>query len=152
MLRGVMQSIAVVGLVMLIQAPQVQAGEAQDKIHRVVFHLDENDPKCMNLVLNNVRNVKVYYAEKGEEVDIQVVAYGPGLHMLRADTSPVKKRIISLLENFEMRSFVACGNTKKAITRKESKEMPIMPEAKMGTAGVVHLMELQEQGWSYIRP
>ncbi len=152
MLRGVMQSIAVVGLVMLIQAPQVQAGEAQDKIHRVAFHLDENDPKRMNLVLNNVRNIKVYYAEKGEEVDIQVVAYGPGLHMLRADTSPVKKRIISLLENFDMLSFAACGNTKKAMTRKESKEIPIMPEAKMVPAGVVHLMELQEQGWSYIRP
>ncbi len=152
MLRGVMQSIAVVGLVMLIQAPQVQASEAQDKIHRVAFHLDENDPKRMNLVLNNVRNIKVYYAEKGEEVDIQVVAYGPGLHMLRADTSPVKKRIISLLENFDMLSFVACGNTKKAMTRKESKEIPIMAEAKMVPAGVVHLMELQEQGWSYIRP
>ena len=83
---------------------------------------------------------------------IQVVAYGPGLHMLRADTSPVKKRILSLLENFDMLSFVACGNTKKAMTRKENKEIPIMPEAKMVTAGVVHLMELQEQGWSYIRP
>ncbi len=152
MFKGVMQSIAVVALVMLIQAPQIQAGEAQDKVHRVAIHVDENDPKRMNLVLNNVRNIKVYYAEKGEEVDIQVVAYGPGLHMLRADTSPVKKRIISLLQNFDMLSFAACGNTKNAMTKKEGKEIPIMAEAKMVPAGVVHLMELQEQGWSYIRP
>ena len=50
----------------------------------------------MNLVLNNVTNVMEYYHGKGEQAQIEVVAYGPGLHMLRDDTSPVKDRIKQL--------------------------------------------------------
>ena len=46
----------------------------------------------MNLALNNVRNITEYYKEKGETVAIEVVTYGPGLHMLRSDTSPVTPR------------------------------------------------------------
>lgn len=152
MLKGAISSIAVAALVLLAQTPQVQAASEQEKVHRVVFHVDENDPKRMNLVLNNVRNIKVYYQEAGEEVEIEVVAYGPGLHMLRSDTSPVKGRIVSLLENFDGLTFAACGNTKKAMTRKEKMSIPIMPQAKMVPAGVVQLMERQEQGWAYIRP
>lgn len=152
MLKGAISSIAVAVLVLLAQAPQVQAASEQQKVHKVVFHVDENDPARMNLVLNNVRNIKVYYQETGEEVEIEVVAYGPGLHMLRSDTSPVKDRIVSLLENFEGLTFSACGNTQKAMTRKESKPVPIMPQAVMVPAGVVQLMERQEQGWTYIRP
>ena len=54
----------------------------------------------MNLALNNAMNVVEYYKEAGENVKIEVVTFGPGLHMLREDTSPVKARIetMSLFE------------------------------------------------------
>jgi intracellular sulfur oxidation DsrE/DsrF family protein len=41
----------------------------------------------MNLALNNATTVIEYYRAKGEEVNVDVVTYGPGLHMLRAGTS-----------------------------------------------------------------
>ena len=44
----------------------------------------------MNLALNNATNVVQYYKDLGEKVTIEVVTFGPGLHMLRDDTSPVK--------------------------------------------------------------
>ncbi|GAB4351354.1 MAG: hypothetical protein Kow006_15260 [Gammaproteobacteria bacterium] len=120
--------------------------------HHVVIHVDENDPARMNLALNNAVNVDAYYRERAEEVQIEIVAYGPGLHMLRADTSPVKERVQSVSENFDNISFMACGNTKKKMSKKAKKEIQLLPQAKMVQAGVVHLMERQEQGWSYIRP
>ena len=104
------------------------------------------------MALNNAQNIDAYYKKKGEEVIIEVVAYGPGLHMLRADTSPVKKRIISFGENFDNISFRACGNTKRIMSKKAGKEIPILSQAKMVPSGVVYLMERQEQGWSYVRP
>ncbi len=52
-------------------------------------HLDDNDPKRMNLVLNNAANVDAYYKAKGEEVEIEIVTYGPGLNMLIDGKSPV---------------------------------------------------------------
>ena len=106
----------------------------------------------MNLVLNNAKNVDKYYQSKGEKVEIEIVAYGPGLNMLREDTSPVKARIAAMALEMGNISFAACGNTKAKMAKKAGKEIKLIAEAKIVPSGVVRLMELQEQGWSYIRP
>ena len=62
---------------------------------KVVLHVNQNDPAIMNLALNNAQNVASHYKVAGQPVTIEVVAYGPGLHMLRADTSPIKSRLAS---------------------------------------------------------
>ena len=104
----------------------------------------------MNLALNNTTNVIEYYRAKGEDVNVDVVTYGPGLHMLRADTSPVKDRIKSLKDAaFPSKiQFSVCGNTKE----KEGGPVTVLSEAVIVPSGVVRLMELQEKGWSYVRP
>ena len=105
-----------------------------------------------NLVLNNVSNTVQHYSEIGQKVEIEVVAFGPGLHMLREDTSPVKARIKSMSETTPELTFSACGNTRENMTRAEAKEIPLISQAKVTKSGVVRLMELQELGWSYLRP
>src|SRR6266850_7063469 len=120
--------------------------------HRVAVQVDVNDPAVMNLALNNVSNVAQHYHEIGEKVEIEVVAFGPGLHMLRDDTSPVKARIKSMSETMPHLAFSACGNTRENMTRAEAKDIPLISQAKIVKAGAVRLMELQERGWSYLRP
>lgn len=132
----------------LILAPLAAAAE----VHRVAFHVDDNDPQRMNLVLNNVNNVINYYQSQGEEVEVQVVAYGPGLHMLRADTSPVAPRIAQMSLEHENVQFQACNNTIQAMQRQSGTDVALLVEAQIVPAGVIHLITLQEQGWSYIRP
>jgi intracellular sulfur oxidation DsrE/DsrF family protein len=108
----------------------------------------------MNLALNNATNVIEYYRGKNEEVEVDIVAYGPGLHMLRSDTSPVQDRIKRLRElSFPGKiQFSACNNTKQSMEKNEGKAIPIVSEATIVPSGVVQLMELQEKGWSYVRP
>jgi hypothetical protein len=133
-------------------APSAHAADA--KPHRVAFHVDQNDPALMNLVLNNVTNLMEYYHDKGEKVQIEVVAYGPGLNMLREDTSPVKDRIKTIkgASSPSQVAFSACGNTQKGMEKKEGHAIPIIAQATVVPAGVVRLTELQELGWTYIRP
>lgn len=134
-------------------AAGVQAPHAADrKIHHVAIQVSVNDPAVMNLALNNAVNVAQDYGAKGEEVEIEIVAYGPGLHMLRDDTSPVKARVKSMGESMPNLAFSACGNTQKNMQKAEGKEIPLVSQAKVVPAGVIRLMELQEKGWSYIRP
>ncbi len=124
------------------------------KPHRIVIQVDQNDPAVMNLALNNATNVIEYYRAKGKDVQIDVVTYGPGLHMLRDDTSPVKDRI-KQLKDYAFPStvqFSACNNTKEGMEKKEGKPVNIVSEAVLVPSGVIHLMELQEKGWSYLRP
>src|SRR5579872_2184066 len=132
----------------------VATASAEPKTHRIAIQVDQNDPQVMNLVLNNATNVIEYYRGKNEDVDIEIVAYGPGLHMLRADTSPVQDRIKRLKDlAFPGRiQFSACNNTKQGMEKAEGHEIPILPEASVVPSGVIRLMELQEQGWSYVRP
>ena len=120
--------------------------------HQVAFHVDQNDPKLMNLTLNNVQNVTNYYESIGDTVEIQVVAYGPGLHMFRADTSPVADRIATISLELEGVTFAACGNTHRKMEAQAGGTVALLAEAEMVPSGVVQLVMLQEQGWAYIRP
>ncbi len=130
---------------------------ADTKPHRVAIQVNQNDPQVMNLALNNATNatnVLEYYRGKNEEVEINIVTYGPGLHMLRADTSPVRDRIKSLKDSaFPSKiQFSACSNTKEGMEKKEGHPIDVLSEAVLVPSGVVRLMELQEEGWSYVRP
>jgi intracellular sulfur oxidation DsrE/DsrF family protein len=124
------------------------------KAHRLLIQVDQNDPAVMNLALNNATNVIEYYRAKGQDVNVDVVTYGPGLHMLRDDTSPVKDRIKSLKDlAFPSKiQFSACNNTKEGMEKKEGHPINVLSEATIVPSGVVRLMELQEKGWSYVRP
>ena len=120
--------------------------------HRLVVQVDVNDPAIMNLALNNVSNVAQHYSEIGQKVGIEVVVFGPGLHMLRDDTSPVKARIKSMSETIPQLTFSVCGNTRENMSKAEAKDIPLISQAKVTKSGVIRLMELQERGWSYLRP
>jgi intracellular sulfur oxidation DsrE/DsrF family protein len=122
--------------------------------HRIAIQVDQNDPQVMNLALNNATNVIETFRARNEEVEVDIVTYGPGLHMLRADTSPVQdriKRLKDLVFPGKIR-FSACNNTKQGMEKAEGHAISIVPDATVVPSGVVHLMELQEQGWSYVRP
>ena len=147
MKRGFWAALAVMAGVMFAAAVPVQAA---DMVHGVVIHVDDNDKKRIGMALNNAQNIDKYYKSKGEKVEIEVVAYGPGLHMLREDTSPVKQRIASMGLAMDNLRFSACGNTHKKMSAK--KKVELVSESKMVPSGVIRLMELQEKCWSYIRP
>ncbi len=125
---------------------------AEKKSHRLVLQVNANDPATMNLALNNATNVAQYYRDRDEKVAIEIITFGPGLHMLRDDTSPVKARIKTIKEANPAISFQACGNTQENMHKAENKEIPLIPEATVVKSGVVRVMELQEQGWAYVKP
>lgn len=125
---------------------------AEKKQHQLVLQVNTNEPAMMNLALNNATNVAQYYKDIGEKVTIEIVTFGPGLHMLRDDTSPVKARITAIAANNPAISFKACGNTQENMSKAENKEIPLVSEAKVVKSGVVRVMELQEQGWAYVKP
>lgn len=122
------------------------------RAHNLILQVNTNDPAAMNLALNNAMNVAQYYKDLGERVKIEVVTFGPGLHMLRDDTSPVKSRLEEMALSTPEVSFKACGNTQERMHKAENKDIPIVRQAEVVKSGVVRVMELQEKGWSYVKP
>jgi intracellular sulfur oxidation DsrE/DsrF family protein len=125
---------------------------AAPKEHRLILQVNTNDAAAMNLALNNATNVAQYYEKVGEPVKIEVVTFGPGLNMLRDDTSPVKARIETMALSTPEVSFKACGITRENMRKAEDKDIPIVPQAEIVPSGVVRVMQREEQGWSYVKP
>ena len=120
--------------------------------HKLALQVSDNDAAKMNAVLNVAANVSKYYSDKGEEVDIQIIAFNAGLHMLRDDTSPVKSRLKSFKQGMPNVSFKACQNTIDNMGKREGKDIPIVAEADRVPSGAVRLIELSEKGWTILRP
>jgi intracellular sulfur oxidation DsrE/DsrF family protein len=143
MKRGILTvALALTGL---FAAAVAQPAMAEGKTHYLAIHVDQNDPKVMNLALNNAQNVSKYYQSKGEKVEIEIVTYGPGLHMLRS-------RIAVMGLEMDNLQFSACGVTRGKMAKKEGMEISLVSEATPVPSGVVRLIELQEEGWAYVRP
>ncbi|WP_320109529.1 DsrE family protein [Bosea sp. NBC_00550] len=132
--------------------PTAKLQAADKKPHHLILQVNTNEAGMMNLALNNATNVAQYYQDLGEKVEIEVVTFGPGLHMLRDDTSPVKARIKAIAASTSAISFKACGNTQAGMSKAENKDIALIPEAAVVKSGVVRVMELQEKGWTYVRP
>jgi len=146
--RIVLSGIAAFGL----SARIAQAGQAGDGTKRLAIQISDNDPATFNKALNVAANFARGMSEKGDFYEVEIVTFNAGLHMLRTDTSPVLDRIQSISESIPEISFSACGNTIAGMTRKEGSAPPISEHAGVVTAGVVRLMELDDQGYFIIRP
>jgi len=125
---------------------------ADIKTHKLALQISDKDPEKMNAVLNVAANVSRFYTDKGEEVEIEIVAFNAGMHMLRDDTSPVKDRIANSLKALPNVSFKACKNTMDTMERNEGKPVKLVPNVDVVEAGVTRLIELSESGWTIVRP
>jgi uncharacterized protein len=143
---------AVIVLAAALNIAVAAVGLTTKQAHRLVLQVNSEEPEVMTLALNNASNVERYYTGLGEKVEIEIVAFGPGLHMLREDTSPVKARIKAISEKTSSIAFEACGNTLENMSKAENKPIRLISQANVVKSGVVRVMERQEQGWSYVRP
>lgn len=120
--------------------------------HRVAFQVNADDQVPMKHAISNSINLVTRYRELKESVEIEIVAYGPGIKMFRADTTPLGDILIYIRSHFPEVAFTVCGNTKRIIEQREGHPMPLIDGTNVVPFGIVRLVELQEAGWSYIRP
>jgi len=129
-----------VSTVLLPAQAQAQKSERQ----KVVFQVSDNDPAKWNLALNNARNVQ---SDLGKDnVDVEIVAYGPGLNMLKAD-SKVAGRLAQAMD--QSVGLMACENTMR---NTKTTKADMYAGISYVDAGVVHIMKRQREGWAYVRP
>jgi intracellular sulfur oxidation DsrE/DsrF family protein len=135
------------GIVMMAAQPAFSATPPANGVHKIVFQVSDADETTQHLTLNNAVNIQKHYGP--ENVEVVIVAYGPGLSIL-TKKSKEAERVKSLA--IQGITFDACNNTMKAIEKKTGK-MPVLTDGvKIVPAGVARIVELQEQGYAYIKP
>ncbi len=123
--------------------PAAARAQAQPVRNRALFQVTDNDPARWNLILNNLGALKEGVGSEGAEIEL--VAYGPGVNMLKAD-SPVKQRVADALKAGV--KINACQNTMNGMKLTPA---DMLPEIGYVPSGVVEVMKKQQQGWAYIR-
>ena len=137
---------AALGLIAMLTALPALAQQKKKPAakQRVIFQVSDNDPAKWQLALNNAKNVQVDLGK--DKVQIEIVAYGPGLAMLKAD-SKVAGGLAAALDDSV--GLIACENTMQ--NNKVSRD-EMYGGIKYVQAGVTHIMRRQGEGWAYIRP
>ena len=141
MLNKILALVALAAMLAFVAPAQAQ--QASNRA-RVVMQVSDNDPAKWNLAHNNAKNIQTDLG--ASNVDVEIVAYGPGINMLKAD-SAVANRVGEALGAGV--AVVACENTMR--NQKLAKD-DMLPKVGYVDAGVVELMQKQQQGWAYIRP
>lgn len=140
--RSLARSAAAAAFVLALPAALAQQTAATAK-NRALFQVTDNDPARWNLILNNMENLRAGVGAEGAEIEL--VAYGPGINMLKGDTS-VKERIATALGAGV--KFSACQNTMEVMKVTPADMLPTIGYVR---SGVVEVMKKQQQGWAYIR-
>ena len=141
--RAIRNAILALAAILALGAVPGWAADSAAK-HRMVMQVSDGDPARWNLALNNLTNVQ---KELGPgNTDLEVVAYGPGISMLKMD-SPVGNRIAEAMKSGIR--VVACENTMHG---KKLTKADMLPDIGYVRAGVVELIQKQKQGYAYIRP
>ena len=138
-------------LAFVLLSAQLAADEKPPKSNiepvKLVIQVSSADEVKQKVALNNAVNMQKALGQ--DNITIEVVAYGPGLSLL-TDKSSQLQRVASLAMQ-EIR-FSACGTSMNKLAKKTG-HMPVLIEGvQVVPAGVIRIMELQEQGYAYIRP
>lgn len=113
------------------------------KKHHVVFHVTDSDPVKWNQVLNNAGNLQKNIGK--DNIDIEVVANGPGLDMFKLETETGSRMSDAIKNGISM---MACGTTMKAM---KVTEKDLFPGVIVVPGGVIEIMQKQEAGWTYLK-
>ncbi|MGE5089059.1 MAG: DsrE family protein [Candidatus Levyibacteriota bacterium] len=132
-----------VGLASCLLVPATASAEGA-KRDRVVMQVSDNDPAKWNLALNNAHNLQQNLGAKN--VDVEIVAYGPGINMFKAE-SIVGNRIGDA-KKAGVR-FEACENTMQAMKLTKA---DMLDTVSYVPGGVIEIMRREQEGWAYIRP
>ena len=124
--------------------PLVAAAQDAPKPARVVVQVSEADPARWNLVLNNVKNLQDDLG--ADKVTIEIVAYGPGIGMLKFD-APTNARVSEAIKGGV--TVNACENTMR---NQKLVRADMHPNVTYVPAGVVQIVKRQQEGWAYLRP
>ncbi len=112
--------------------------------NKAVFQVSDADPIKWNLAIGNALNMQK--AVGADHVDIEIVGYGPGIAGLKAG-SPLAARVSEAVRN-RIRVY-ACENTMAAQNLAHG---DMLADVAYVPAGVVEIMQKQQQGYAYIRP
>jgi intracellular sulfur oxidation DsrE/DsrF family protein len=133
-------------LTLMLAFSAITSADSHTK-NKLVIQVSTDDPRTQKIALNNAVNLQKLYGI--DNVQIEIVAYGPGLGLMTTKSKQASRVTSLALQDI---TFSACGNTMKGVKKKTGTMPKLLEGVGQVKAGVARIMELQQQGYAYIRP
>ncbi|MBN2865416.1 MAG: hypothetical protein JXK16_05355 [Thiotrichales bacterium] len=131
-----------------VQAAQKEAPLPETfATHKVVLQISDPDPFKQTLVLNVAANLQKYYGP--EDVDIEIVAFGPGLRLMLEGNSNTK-RIKSMMDGGIRLS--GCANTLEGFSKQLGYKPALIEGIQVMPAGAGRILQLNAAGYQILKP
>jgi uncharacterized protein len=127
-----------------VAAPALAQSKKSGAKQRLILQVSDNDPAKWSLALTNAKMVQLELGQ--EHVQIEIIAYGPGLEMLKGESKVADRLAGALDDNVGL---IACENT---MTTTQVTKDDLYGGIAFVKTGVAHIMKRQREGWAYVRP
>jgi intracellular sulfur oxidation DsrE/DsrF family protein len=132
----------------LVMAGTANADDAKPFAkHHVVIQVSKDDPATWNLAMNNANNLIKEFGT--DNIDVVIVAYGPGLKMMLANSKTAKRVTDVSMQGVE---FDACHNTMEHMAKKIGHLPKLTEGVKVVPSGAGQIVLLEQKGYAYLRP
>jgi intracellular sulfur oxidation DsrE/DsrF family protein len=131
-------------LILPLLAFATSTGAGSALAEKIVLQVSDGNPTTWNQALNVVGNLREAY---GADAQIELVAFGQGINMLKFD-APVVSRLTEVQSKLGAKVY-ACENS---MARNKLSRSDIAPDVIFVKAGVEHIISRQREGWVNIRP
>lgn len=125
--------------------------EADAEETRVILHLASENSARMKHLLDKAEGILASHADAGRGVQLEVVANGGGLNLLRADTSPERARIQALQQRYANVTFLACRKTLEQLKLQKGIDAPLLPRVIVIPSALDQIVERLQNGWTYVQ-
>lgn len=129
------------------RSPVTSAGEET----KVLFHLDSGKRTRMRQVLDEAQNLLQLYKSEHRPAEVEIIANGNGINLLRLHHSPFAARIRALHQEYPNLRFAACQDTIDRLISEQNVHPHLLPQATVVPSGVAQIIRMQQRGWTYIR-
>lgn len=139
------------GLLELASHVEFNNQRAAEETWRVLLHLTTDNPTRLQVVLDEAEALLEQRSRNNQPVQMQILANGKGLNLLRADTSAYSQRIKAMQERYKNLVFVACGTAIRRLQEEKKLNVQLLPDIDVAPSALGEVMQKQSQGWTYIK-
>jgi intracellular sulfur oxidation DsrE/DsrF family protein len=118
---------------------------------KYVVHVDTANPVRLKTALDEAENLLTTTQDTSQPSQVEIIANGPGLDLLRTGISPYAQRIALMQKKYPGLNFMACGQTIRKL-KEQGIVVELLPHTEVTPSALEQIITRRlKQNWAYIK-
>lgn len=135
----------VASLIKTIQSDNIAADPS-----KIIVQVSNSNPIRIKTALDEAENLLKMYQETNQPFELEIIANGGGLDLLRTDRSSFKNRLARMNAKYPNLHIYACSISIEAL-QKKGVQVKLLPKTLIATSALGEISKRVKEGWDYVR-